>query len=55
MLNYIVHVIKGEIHNGGVIDVDLHNQPMRLPLVGRGADFGRSPELGRNAELRAQR
>src|SRR3984893_1580615 len=55
MLNYIVHVIKGEIHNGGVIDVDLHNQPMRLPLVGRGADFCRSPELGRNAELRAQR
>jgi hypothetical protein len=39
MLSNIVHVIEGEIHNDGVIDVDLHNQPMRLLLVGSGADL----------------
>jgi hypothetical protein len=33
MLSHIAHVIQGEIHNGGVIDVDLHNRPMRLLLV----------------------
>ena len=25
MLNHIAHVIEGESHNGGVIDVDLHS------------------------------
>jgi hypothetical protein len=51
MLSRIAHVIEGEIHNGGVIDVDLHSQPMRLLLVGGGADFGGSSDFGRGSEL----
>ena len=48
ILSRIAHVIEGEIHNGGVIDVDLHSQPMRLRLVGGAvADFGGSPDFGR--------
>jgi hypothetical protein len=54
MLSHIAHVIEGETHNGGVIDVDLHSQPMRLLLVVGGADFGRSIDFGGSADLRAQ-
>jgi hypothetical protein len=57
---------EDEIHNGGIIDVDLYSQPMQLLLVGGGADFGgrtdfggstdfgRSTDLRRTADLRAQ-
>ncbi len=48
MLIHVAHVIEGEIHNGGVIDVDLHSHPMRLLLAG-----GRT-DLGGSADLRAQ-
>jgi hypothetical protein len=54
MLSHIAHVIEGETHNGGVIDVDLHSQPMRLLLVVGSADFGRSIDFGGSADLRAQ-
>jgi hypothetical protein len=53
--------IEDEIHNGGVIDVDLYSQPMQLLLVGGGADFGGrtdfggSTDFGRRTYLRAQR
>src|ERR1700730_4167055 len=50
ILSHIAHVIEGKIHNGGIVDVDLHNQPMRLLLLGRAADFGRRTAFGRNAD-----
>jgi hypothetical protein len=47
MLSHIAHVIEGEIHNDGIIDVDLHSQPMRLLLPGSGADLlGSSADFG---------
>jgi hypothetical protein len=54
MVSHIAHVVEGEIHNGGVIDVDLHSHPMRLLLIGGSADFGRSTDFGGAADLRAQ-
>ncbi len=47
VLSHIAHVIEGAIHNGGVIDVDLHGHPMRLLLVGGSADFGWSTDFWR--------
>jgi hypothetical protein len=52
MLSRIAHVIEGEIHNGGVINVDPHGQPMRLISVGGGADFGGSTDFGRGTDVR---
>jgi hypothetical protein len=48
MLSHVAHVIECEIHNGGVIDVDLHSHPVQLLLVGG------STGLGGRADLRAQ-
>jgi len=54
MLSHVAHVIEDEIHNGGIIYVDLHGHPMRLLLVGGRADFGRSTDFGGITDLRAQ-
>jgi hypothetical protein len=54
MLSHIAYVVEGEIHHGGVIDIDLYNQPMRLLLVDGGAVFGGSTDFGGTADLRAQ-
>ena len=48
MLSHVAHVIEGEIHNGGVVDVDLLSYPMQLLVVGG------STGLGGRADLRAQ-
>ncbi len=50
ILSRIAHVIEGEIHNGGVIDVDLHSQPMRVRLVGV-SDFGVSTDFGASTDF----
>ena len=40
MLDRIAHIIECEIYSGGVIDVDLHSQPMRLLFFGAALILG---------------
>ena len=54
MLSHVAYVVEGEIHDGGVIDVDLHGHSMRQLLVGGRSDPGRSTEFGGDADLRAR-